>query len=279
MDILFVADAFLEQIPNGGGELYNDELCNLLISKGYKIIKVLSAQLTHKQIYQCPRMIIGNFLGLTEVTRQIIMQHVRYCIIEHDHKYDRMRNPALYFNFEIPKENIVYYDFYKNARAIICQTDLHAEIAKKNLKINNIINAGGSIWSDAALDLLSSLVEKPKNVKFVVLSSLVEHKNTFGAVQWCEFHDRDYDLLTVMPWSTFYNTLASYLGLVFLPKTPETCSRVVVEAKMLGLRVVTNNLVGARSQVWYELNGQDLIDYMRKKKYKICEMVESVFKK
>ena len=45
----------------------------------------------------------------------------------------------------------------------------------------------------------------------------------------------------------------------------ETCCRLVVEAKMLNCKVVTQQkLIGAASEPWFELNGEDLIEEIRK---------------
>ena len=47
---------------------------------------------------------------------------------------------------------------------------------------------------------------------------------------------------------------------MFFPKTPETLSRVIVESRMMGMSVITNNLVGATKEDWYALKGEELID-------------------
>jgi len=50
-------------------------------------------------------------------------------------------------------------------------------------------------------------------------------------------------------------------------------SRVVVEAKMMGVKVITNNLVGATSEQWFKKTGVELIQEMRNKKNTIAELV------
>ena len=50
---------------------------------------------------------------------------------------------------------------------------------------------------------------------------------------------------------------------VFLPKTPETLSTVVVEARMLECKLSTNNLNGCTYEPWFtQYKGSELIDYV-----------------
>ena len=62
-------------------------------------------------------------------------------------------------------------------------------------------------------------------------------------------------------------------SLVFLPETPETLSRIVVEARMMNMGVVTNKMIGAASEPWYALKGHELIDIMIQKRTDITNTV------
>ena len=64
---------------------------------------------------------------------------------------------------------------------------------------------------------------------------------------------------------------------MFLPKSPETLSRIVVEARMLGLSVITNNNVGAKYEDWINLKGVDLIEYVRGMRTRIVDTVLESF--
>jgi hypothetical protein len=59
--------------------------------------------------------------------------------------------------------------------------------------------------------------------------------------------------------------LSKYEKLLFLTGHLETCARIIVEAKMLNLKVITNKkLIRAASEDWYNLSGKQLIDEMEK---------------
>ena len=71
----------------------------------------------------------------------------------------------------------------------------------------------------------------------------------------------------------FLTRLNKNKSLVFFPKTLETLSRIVVEARMLDCKVITNSKIGATSEEWFTLKGKPLIDKMKEKRLQIPEIV------
>ena len=61
-----------------------------------------------------------------------------------------------------------------------------------------------------------------------------------------------------------------------MPKTPETLSRIVVEARIMGMSVVTNKLVGATKEDWFSLKGEELVDVMCLKREEIPNILEEI---
>jgi purine nucleoside phosphorylase len=86
------------------------------------------------------------------------------------------------------------------------------------------------------------------------------------------------DLIPSLAYKDFLTRLGKSKKFVFLPKTPETLSRIVVEARMMGLSVITNNLVGATKEEWFSLKGIELINIMTEKRKQIPDLVEAVLK-
>ena len=71
--------------------------------------------------------------------------------------------------------------------------------------------------------------------------------------------------------------MGSNESFVFFPQTPETLSRVVVEARMMDMKVITNNLPGAVKEPWFKKRGTELIDIMRNKRQEISNIVINIF--
>ena len=89
----------------------------------------------------------------------------------------------------------------------------------------------------------------------------------------------DFDIIKNPDYECFLQTLSEYSGLAFHPSTPETCCRLVLEAKMMGLNVITNSLIGASYEPWYKHNGIDLINSMRGKKDDLLTLIRDVRQK
>ena len=60
---------------------------------------------------------------------------------------------------------------------------------------------------------------------------------------------------------------------MFFPKTPETLSRIVVEARMMGMGTKTTNNIGAIHEEWFSKKGLDLIEFMRYRQDEIVNVV------
>jgi hypothetical protein len=146
-------------------------------------------------------------------------------------------------------------------------------VVERNIKTGNVISVGGNLWSLEVLDLLSSLVKKEKKEKYSIWDSFNPIKNTALVRAYCIKKELDYDLIGEMPYKKFLNKLTDNKYFVFLPATLETLCRVVVECRMAGMTVLTNNKLGAVSEDWFSLKGDGLIDIMRKKREEIPTLV------
>lgn len=274
-DVVFIADFFVEHVL-GGGEINNDELINILSSEGIIVHKIQSHLVTEQLInnFAASVFIIGNFINLSQPAREALFDK-KYVIYEHDHKYLKSRNPATYKNFQAPPDQIINKVFYKSANAVFCQSSFHSEIVTSNLKIDNIISLGGNLWSTEDLGLLRDLSSSKKRDSHSIMESSIPHKNTIDSIRYCKAKNLDYELIPSLPYKQFLKRLGGNKALVFFPKTPETLSRIVVEARMMDMRIITNKLVGASREDWFKLRGEELIEVMEAKRQQIPSLVKN----
>ena len=109
------------------------------------------------------------------------------------------------------------------------------------------------------------------------MNSTIDHKNTRETIFYCDKKNYEYDLISSQKYQEFLSLLANNNKFIFLPKTPETLSRVVVEARMMNIKTITNKRVGAAHEPWFHLKGEDLIYYMEnKKKETINKIIEVI---
>jgi GT2 family glycosyltransferase len=271
-----IVNDFLSSEVLGGAEINNKILCEELLKRNHQCMEKKSSLITEDFIKQNEEtyFIISNFCFIKHDLVDKIKK-LKYVIYEHDHKYLATRNPALYQNFTAPKDQIIFRDFYKKAKAVFCQSKFHSLIVKNNLNIDNIINLSGNLWSNADFDFMENMLTVQKKNVFSILDSKTPHKNTFGAIKYCR--NKDYELVSSTDQHQFLKSIGSNSKFCFLPKTPETLSRVVVEARMMGCEVHVNNLVGATSEPWFSLKGLDLINAMREKKEQIVNKIIDSF--
>tara|TARA_R110000796_G_scaffold120256_1_gene234407 strand:+ start:266 stop:1111 length:846 start_codon:yes stop_codon:yes gene_type:complete len=280
MKILFVADLFVEDGINGGGELNNEELIKILLERGHEVYKAHSSRL---DINAMPpkeyKIILGNFLGLEFKVAKEIINNYSYIIYEHDHKYLKTRDPSPFKNFKAPQNMLVNQDLYKNAKAILCQSKLHKEVIEKNLLLSNIINLSGNLWSEETLKHVEDIAtsQEEKSDKCSIMYSNFPNKNVEGSIKYCKIKELEYDKIMPCGHQEFLDKLNKNKSLVFFPKTLETLSRIVIEARMMNCRVITNKMIGATSEEWFKLKGKDLIKEMRNRRESIPNKVLEIF--
>ena len=276
-DVVFIADFFADQVP-GGGELNNEELIRVLIDMGYKLEKANSHLVSANYIKSNldKKFIVANFINLNENSKKALVD-ARYIIYEHDHKYLLSRNPADYPGYVAPKEDIINFEFYKNAAKVVCQSMFHERIVKNNLKTDNIINVAGNLWSEETLRLLEKISAQPKREAYSIMNSNIGHKNAADAIKYCVLTKKKYELVSSLPYHVFLEKLGANDTFLFLPKTPETLSRIVVEARMMGMKVITNERVGATKEKWFKLKGKELIEVFRNKRKEIPAAIIGCF--
>lgn len=100
------------------------------------------------------------------------------------------------------------------------------------------------------------------------------HKNTAGAINYCKQKNYLMDIIESCDYEIFLSRLSDNKKLVFFPKTTETLSRIVVESRMMGMSVITNDKVGATYEEWFKLKGNDLIEEMKKRRITIPKTIE-----
>ncbi len=277
-NLVYISDFFIEHV-RGGAEIYDDLLIKELEKRSVKVCKFQSHEFTtkHFQLYEkCGfNFLISNFVNLGAHVKKLLQAYAgRYCILEHDHKYLANRNPADFKNFIAPPQMVINKTFYSAASAVFCQSVKHAEVLAANLKINNVVNLGCSLWSEEQINIIRN-IPVVKNSKAMILNDSNVIKGTTEAIEVCKSKNIEFDLLEKMPYEEYLASLGKYEKLVFFPKTLESFCRVVVEARMLGCKLMTNSLNGCTYETWFrKLKGSELIDYVDSQRENVISTIK-----
>ena len=275
--IVFIADFFAEHV-HGGGELANEEVIKYFLNMDTDVEKKRSHEITEKYLLENADkfFIVANFVNLKSSLLSLF-KNLNYIIYEHDHKYVDTRNPSVFKNYLAPYESLTNKRFYEKAKAVFCQSKIHSEVLAKNLLIDNVVSLGCSLWNEETLDFIESIYGNKKNHKVSIVDSKNKIKGTYEARRYCKENNIDYSLIGSSDYYIFLTQLSQTESLVFFPSTLESFCRLVVEARMLGCKLITNDNVGATSEEWFSKKGQELINFIRKKQSSVLQTFSDAF--
>lgn len=245
-----------------GGQLNDAALLSYLNIPTSNYIHSYDLQEVNKEDFY----IIGNFIGIKEEIKNKLSSIGNYIIYEKDYKFACVpgypRHPLCWPNDMVPKDKIMWVNFYHGAKKVVCLTEWQKGHIDRNLNLGEkLVSIGGSIWSKEDLDLMEQLRENKKNEVYLIQSS--PYKNFNESIQFCISNDLRYRILLPSNRKTYLENLSKHKGLVFFPVIPETCSRVMLETIMTGGRVITNEYSGAYQDGLLKLDSLNLINYIR----------------
>jgi hypothetical protein len=275
-DIIFISDFFVDEI-NGGAERCNEAMIGML-KKDLTISKIKSNNvdvqflINNKDTF----FIVANFFNLSEKSKNYLASNCRYIIYEHDHKYLANNNPLKFKNFFAPESQIINKNFFYNAQYVICQSKMHSEIVYKNLLIQNIINAGGNFWSEEDLFILESNINSDKNIDYAFMETNNKNKGTYKSLAYCKEKGVSYTPLKPQNFHSFVSNLSKVKNFVFFPQWVESYSRVAVEAKILGCKVITNKFLGVSSEDYFSLRGKELLNKIKENNITLLKKIKKI---
>ena len=266
-NIVVISDFFINGQFVGGAELHDDVICSFLESKKVLQEKKKSDQVTVEYLKNNQNSVffISNFVNLSFKSLLFLVKNCEYVIYEHDYKFLKKRNPIFYKDFKAPRAEIVNFNFYKNAKKVICLSELQKNIFEKNLNLDNIVKVNCSMWTDNDLELMSEYTKiEKKNGVYAVIDSDNPIKKTSNAIKFCKKNDLKYELIRSKNYREFLKMLSQYEGLVFMTGHPEPTPRVAIESKCLGLKFVSQKrLIGVAYEDYFHLNGEELIEKVK----------------
>ncbi|HEY5914432.1 MAG TPA: hypothetical protein VJA21_27905 [Verrucomicrobiae bacterium] len=272
MNIVLISDFHFSEVP--GGAEWNDRCLESSLSRQNNVTFLTTEAFNARfsELENVGLFVFSNFYFLSAPAEEFARQQ-NYLIIEHDYKFTRTRNPLLYQDFIVPPGDMVHERFYANARVVVVQSRLQLAIFQKNLPLRNYYCLGGNLWPDDELDLMEEIAGKPKNGKAAILDADSPGKGTRTAFKYCGVRGIPCDLIREAGHIHFLRLLGRYSSFVFLPSTPESFSRVCLEAKMMGLKVVTHDLVGAAGEELFRLQPREVVKRMREKKEELVQLI------
>lgn len=259
--IVFVADLFVEDYV-GGAELTS---AALIKSSPFKVFKIHSKDVKMETLESGhdKHWIFGNFAQLDSNLIPSIIANLSYSVLEYDYKYCKWRSPQKHeFTENSPCSDAssnhgkLISAFMYGAKSLWWMSEeqmdhyhkLYPFLAEKN---NTVLS---SVFDDEFFLTVKLLRESSKDIErkgWIVLGSTSWVKGADDAEKYCKENGLDYEVVWNLPYNDVLTKLSQAEGFVYLPKGWDTCPRMVIEAKLLGCKLITNENVQHAKELWF----------------------------
>lgn len=264
--IAYIADFFVEQVQ-GGAEISDNVVIEYLrervgvskvSSRDYKNFLAIGSAYKY--------VIVSNFATMPEDFKDHLTTEWKgkYIIIERDNKFIKNRNLALYENYEAPLEDVANRDFYQNAKKVFGLTTKHVQYMKRYLDPKNIESLGCTHFDEDSLQHLQRIVDNTSHIPKIERYAIMQGKRQDLAEYYCRTNGLPYVILPKMQYKQFLNELSKYEGFVFFSHAVESFCRVITEARIIGLKVISDDKNGVTYEKWFQENkGQALLNEIK----------------
>tara|TARA_Y100000034_G_scaffold21387_1_gene24608 strand:+ start:1168 stop:2814 length:1647 start_codon:yes stop_codon:yes gene_type:complete len=282
--ILFIADLFIEDVI-GGAELTSESLIqnsSLFIKKvhSHQVSKTFINQ--HKEDF----WIFGNFVKIPENLLIYISQNINYAVIEYDYKFCKWRSQPKHQFLEdeckCPHETRgkLISIFYHSAKSLWFMSEEQKKIYYEYfpfLKKKSFVLS--SNFTDETLGIIQNLKKDTpeKDDKWLILNSQSWIKGLADCVRYARKNNLNYELVGGLSYVDMLKKLSQSRGLIFMPKAHDTCPRIVIEAKLLGCKLILNENVQHKNEEWFTTSEKMVNHFRERKKFFWNEILSHIY--
>ena len=269
--VVFVADLFAENYA-GGAELTTEALIG---KSPFEVVKIHARNLTMNLIqnHKDDIWVFGNFASIDFNLIPTIASNLKFAILEYDYKFCQYRSIEKHKS-ETGKDcdchekdlGKLVSAFYYAADHVFWMSEAQKQrytdrFPFLNDKKTTVLS---SVFGDEFFQKVDDL-SKSKNTRsgWLVLGSKSWIKGADDAEQWCISNNKQYEIVWDLPYDQMLQKMSESSGFVYLPKGGDTCPRMVIEAKLLGCEVVTNENVQHAAEPWFQAAPDDVCAYLR----------------
>ena len=269
-EVIFVSDVFIEEY-RGGAELTTDAL---LKTSPYKTLCLKSNQINEELIRLGvqKKWIFFNFRSMDHNLIPAIIQNLYYSVVEYDYKFCAYRSLELHKrqtgkNCDCHEQQIgkIVTTFYAGANHIFFMSEKQRLIYLTRFPfLDENSSVLSSVFDIEDLEFIESLrnATKKDNGKWAIVDGNSWIKGVEESKAYLEKSGKDYDLLGGLSYSDLLSKLSDYKGLIAHPLGHDTCPRLVIEAKLLGLDLILNENVQHKDETWFNLDTDGVEAYL-----------------
>ena len=275
-DIVFVADMFLEEY--GGGAERSTEA--LFETSPYKTFKCKSNEVSQELIQSGINKlwVFFNYRGMDHNLIPLVVANLNYMIVEYDYKFCQYRSIDLHKretgnNCDCHDQEIgkIISAFLHGSDHIFWMSKAQSAIYHERFPFlkDNSQTVLSSIFSTKDLEYIEELYNRRqkegwRKTSWAVIdgnSWIKGVKESVDAVK-NKIPKNEVEVIGGLPYYNLLNKLSEYHGLSFHPLGKDTCPRTVIEAKLLGMQLTTNDNVQHKDEPWFKKSKDDIEDYL-----------------
>lgn len=124
-----------------------------------------------------------------------------------------------------------------------------------------------SCFTENFFKLIDEIKSLQNNGRYAIIDGQggwhTEAKGIKESIKHATEKNLEYDLLKTNSHKELMEQLCLYQGLIFLPIIHDTCPRITIEAKLLGLNLIINEKCQHKTEDWWQLAAPEMEDYLR----------------
>lgn len=260
-----------------------------------EFITTSDISLTHLQ-FKRPRVwIIGNVMAMNSQSHTALttlLQNEKTVKIDFDYGFCRFRGPTPHrvlgkqecdcSNNPEAKALAAIYDLIKEKSShIFYMGNEQRKIHEKFLQIpQEKTTVLSSCFLPATFKKMRELRGATKNNKYAIVQGHPgwhsQAKGVSESINYAIENDLEYDLFSTSTHKEMLETLSAYKGLIFLPTIEDTCPRITIEAKLMGLDVITNPNSQHTSEEWWNYSLEKMEDYLKERPQKFHNILSNL---
>ncbi len=260
-DIVFVADLFSEDYK-GGAEMTTEALIEASPLNVFKL-KSKDVDMSLLSSGHSKHWVFTNFSQMDMNLIPTIAANMSYSIVEYDYKFCRYRSiekHKLAENAECNCHNEPYGKmisaFFYGAKSLWWMSEQQLDRYLKRFpfleeKDNTVLS---SVFDDnffLSIKQLRHSAQGQQRKGYIVLGSQSWIKGASAAEDYCKKNNLDYEVVWNVPYNELLQKLSLAEGFVYLPEGGDTCPRMVIEAKLLGCKLILNDDVQHAEEEWF----------------------------
>lgn len=279
--VVFVSDLF-EKDYVGGAELTTEAIIE---KSPHQVFRVHSSALTIPMLEANTDKywIVCNFTQVEVGALEYLVENpnVKYSIIEYDYKYCMFRSEVLHLkqtgspcDCALRPHAALVEKLFTNAKHVFWMSSAQRDTFLNKIPSLHFCEPGhhivqSSTFRDEDLDFLLETKNNKQNKKmpfkiWCLQGSQNWIKGTKETTEWCNSQKMATKILGGMPYKEFITAMSTCDGFVFRPLDLDTCPRVVIEAKILGLDLMLNDNVQHKDETWFkDKTSEEIVEYLK----------------